>query len=99
MKNAALNLVDAADRMHKEDEDLKAEGKPPNPRRLISERTRYIVQSEQTKCAADTIHRFMLKDQMGLITLLSQELPDISRRAEAIVDLAFNVSKPSRAMP
>ncbi|KAG8817043.1 hypothetical protein FRC17_000081, partial [Serendipita sp. 399] len=32
----------------------------------------------------------MLKDQMGLINLLSQELPDISRRAEAIVNLAFN---------
>jgi hypothetical protein len=33
----------------------------------------------------------MLKDQMGLITLLSEELPDVSRRTEAIVDLAFNV--------
>ncbi|KAG8798013.1 hypothetical protein FRC16_008198 [Serendipita sp. 398] len=32
----------------------------------------------------------MLKDQMGLINLLSQELPDISRRTEAIVNLAFN---------
>jgi Mg2+ and Co2+ transporter CorA len=40
----------------------------------------------------------MLNDQMGLITLLSQELPDISRRTEAIVDLAFNVSKTFRAM-
>jgi hypothetical protein len=79
--------------MHKEDEDLKAEGKPPNSRRLISERTRYIVQSEQNNWAADTSHRFMLKDQMGLITLLSQELPDISHRARAIVNLAFNVSQ------
>lgn len=40
----------------------------------------------------DPERRFMLKDQMGLITLLSQELPDVSRRAEAIVNLAFNVS-------
>jgi hypothetical protein len=99
LKNAALNLVDAADRMHNEDEDLKAAGNPPNPKRLVSERTRCVVQSKRNICAADTSHRFMLKDQMGLITLLSQELPDISRRAEAIVDLAFNVRKSIRAMP
>jgi hypothetical protein len=93
LKNAASNLVDAANRMHDEDEDLKVAGKPPNPKRLISARTRCVVQCERNKCAADTSHRFMLKDQMGLINLLSQELPDVSRRARAIVNLAFNVSK------
>lgn len=34
--------------------------------------------------------RIMIKDQMGLISLLNEELPDIVRRAEAIVNLAFN---------
>jgi hypothetical protein len=47
LKNATMNLVKAADRMHDEDEELEAAGKPPNPRRLISERTRYVVKSEQ----------------------------------------------------
>jgi hypothetical protein len=47
LKNAALNLVKAADRMHDEDEELKAASKPPNPGRLISERARHVVQSEK----------------------------------------------------
>lgn len=31
---------------------------------------------------------------MGLIKLLSEELPDVSKRTEAIVNLAFNVRHP-----
>jgi len=34
---------------------------------------------------------YMLQDQMGLIRLLFEELPEISRQAEAVGNLAFNV--------
>ncbi|KIM28734.1 hypothetical protein M408DRAFT_68927, partial [Serendipita vermifera MAFF 305830] len=73
LKNAAINLVKVADKMQEVDEERKQRGERPDPKRLISERT-----------------RFMLNDQMGLINLLSQELPDVSQRTEAIVNLAFN---------
>lgn len=35
---------------------------------------------------------YMLQDQMNLICLLFEELPEISRQAEAVGNLAFNVS-------
>jgi hypothetical protein len=38
------------------------------------------------------IDSYMLKDQMGLVRLLFEELPEISRQAEAVGNLAFNVS-------
>ncbi|KIM29061.1 hypothetical protein M408DRAFT_127552 [Serendipita vermifera MAFF 305830] len=36
--------------------------------------------------------RYMLKDQIGLITLLFNELPEVTRQADAVANLAFNVS-------
>jgi hypothetical protein len=75
LKNAALNLVDAADRMHKEDEDLKAQGKPPNPRRLISERTRYIVQSKQTNVQLTQITDSCLKIRWDLLPCSAKSFP------------------------
>ncbi|PVF95617.1 hypothetical protein CPB86DRAFT_787858 [Serendipita vermifera] len=68
LKNAAINLNAAADKMHERFHGTN------DPKRLISERSKVL-----------------LRDQMGLIDLLSQELPDINRRAQAIVDLAFNM--------
>ncbi len=38
------------------------------------------------------LHSILLKDQLGLVNLLNDELPYITSRAEAVVDLAFNVS-------
>lgn len=34
--------------------------------------------------------QYMLKDQIGLITLLFEELPEVTRQAEAVANLAFN---------
>lgn len=34
--------------------------------------------------------QYMLKDQMGLVDLLAEEIPDFIRQAEAISNLAFN---------
>lgn len=34
--------------------------------------------------------RYMLKDQIGLITLLFNELPEVTRQADAVANLAFN---------
>jgi hypothetical protein len=36
--------------------------------------------------------RYMLRDQMGLIRLLFDELPEVTRQAEAVSNLAFNVT-------
>jgi hypothetical protein len=45
LKNAAINLNNAADKMHKIDEERVARGEGRDPKRLISERTRYVYSS------------------------------------------------------
>jgi hypothetical protein len=49
------------------------------------------ITSDEIDAALKKDDRYMLRDQMGLIRLLFEELPEVTRQAEAVSNLAFNV--------